>query len=224
MEMSNQEVPTKLHPSTIQAEIRRSIIKDNQLKYEQGIHDHILTKEELSLAVKKEYRNRQGKDIDVDRELIHMRLNQVASLAKKEAKKDLPQLERAKSTSNLQAIYAYWIWKQEQSNPELFASCKNYGEKTTIAKQYYHNAEYTSTFPTLEQVMSDQEYQARKKRTSKKSIDGPTSELVSDYFNVARISQPVREWSSPTIGREEQVETKPIENKKSAMKARLFGL
>lgn len=213
--MSNQEVQPKVHPSTIQAEIRRSIIKDNQLKYQQGIHDHILTKEELSLAVKKEYRNRQGKDIDIDRELINMRLNQVASLAKKEAKKDLPQLERAKPSTNMQTIYAYWIWKQEQTNPELFAECRNHGDKTKIASMYYHSPDYKDTFPTIEDVMSDVEYQSRKK-TTRKIKDGPTTELVSDYYNVARLTPQVAQ----------PVQDKPVEqvSKKSAMKARLFGM
>lgn len=213
--MSSQEVPTKLHPSTIQAEIRRSIIKDNELKYQQGIHDHILTKEELSLAVKKEYRKRQGKDLDVDREIAKMRLNQVAAEAKKEAKKELPQLERAKSTSNAQAIYAYWIWNKEITNPELFAECKSYGDKVKIASAYYKHPEYKSTFPTMEEILADVDYQSRKRKTSKKIKDGPTTELVSDYFTIIKKPEPA-------------VESKPepltVENKKSALKARLFGL
>lgn len=177
------EVAKKEHPSTVMANIRRSIREQNKKDVAEGIETEILSKEELEIAVRSEYATRKGKPVTKKAIEDKMDLNAVARRAVAERKVEKGIGPEKKANGGRQTIYSYWIHKKELTDPKYFDGVGVlYAERQKLASIEY--AKNPSSFPSIEEVNSDTEYQEYRRKKGKKEPKGEITPLLTKYTDV----------------------------------------
>lgn len=184
--------PKKVHHSTLMAKIRRSIREKNKKDVAEGLFDHELTKDELEIAVKREYAASTGKTFDEDKIRKQLEVNKKLKETKKQEMERVGLNSERKINSTLQTIYSHWIFRKQLENPDFFKDIgSSYADKVSIASKTYK--EDPTQFATIEEVIADQEFQDHKKNKSKKEkpMEGEPIKLITSYSSTPVASKPV---------------------------------